>query len=170
MNDLSPIAAGQAAPRGLSRPRAAFGPCFLEPHRPVISLRRCAAKNPSRPHQLEGAESFPRRIAIHHAARDEKASKRGRIEAVAAEPARQPQSGTELADLRHSMNRMTQRARPSILARHVAELRVGPFYVGDQRVCVLPRIAFPCRQAPRPQQTVAVDATVVIVGEFAVTN
>jgi len=68
----------------------AFGQRLLEAHRLIIHLRCGAAENSSRPHQLEGAESFPRLIAIHHGARDEQASKRGGVEAVTAEPARQP--------------------------------------------------------------------------------
>jgi len=65
---------------------------------------------------------------------------------------------------------MTQRTRPSVFAHHVAELRVGLFYIGDERRRVLPRIAFLRRHASRPQQAVAIDAAVVIVRELAVAD
>ena len=89
---------------------------------------------------------------------------------MAAEAGGQPDAGAKLAELRHAVHGVAERAGPGVIDRDFAELRIGFFDVGLQRAHVAARIARPCGRAARQHQAVAADDAVMIVGEVGVAD
>ena len=156
--------------REFRSPRPALGHGRAQAFRPIIGLRHRAADDSAGPNELERRELPPGLIAVDDGAGDEVAGHRRGVEAVAAEAARQPHAGTELADLRHAVDRVAERAGPCVICANLAELWISLFDIGGERAGVAARIAFPRRRPARPHQPVAADDTVVIVGEVGIAD
>ena len=100
----------------------------------AASSRKCIDQNticaaarpepPAGPDQLVGREQPPAVVAVEDRARDHLARHRGGVQPVAAERARQPIAGRELADLRHLVHRIGHHAGPRVLDLDLAELRI----------------------------------------------
>ncbi len=78
--------------------------------------------------------------------------------------------GESSPSLRHPVQRAAEHARPDVLDLDVADLRIDLCNVGLELVDEAARIGFPGGRAPRPQQTVAVDDAVMVVGEIGVAH
>src|ERR1700688_2750699 len=86
--------------RDLASVCLAFGDAIAEPFDPGAHLNGDAAGDTSGPHQLERRELPPVLIAFDDGAGDESAGHGGGVEAVTTEAGREPDAGTELAELR----------------------------------------------------------------------
>ena len=72
------------------------------------------AGRPARPYQFERRKQPPAFVAPQNAAGDQLPGDRRGVQALAAEAAGHPQAATQLADLRHAMHRLSNRAAPDL--------------------------------------------------------
>src|SRR5204862_5256716 len=102
-------------------------------------------------------------VTLDDCPRDDLARHRRSVETVSAEPAGEPHLRRQLADLRHAVERVTQYARPDMLDRDPAELRIDALDIGLEPRHEAVRIGLPGGHPARPHQPVAADAAVMVV-------
>src|SRR5262249_53433930 len=129
---------------------AAFRKCIAATPRPIIKLRQRAAVFAAGPDEFERRKQLPGRVVVRNSAGDQITRHRSGVEPGAAEAAGEPQARTELADLRHAMERMSQRARPGMLNGDFAELGIGLADFRRERVRIAPGISRPGGHASVP--------------------
>ena len=79
-----------------------------------------------------------------------------------AEAARDPQARLDLADLRHAMHGVAERAAPGIFEIDLAELRENPRDVAPQPLGIFLGAGFTHRHAAGPDQPVAGEPVMVV--------
>ena len=95
--------------------RALRGPFLVFATPPIGALTTDAAGTAAGPDQFEGLELPPAVVALDHSAGDQIAGHRGRVQAMPAEAAGQPDARRQFADLRHAMHRHAEFAGPGII-------------------------------------------------------
>src|SRR5712691_12067235 len=88
-------------PFAITSQRAGGGGASPPPHPDEMSGH--PAGHPARPYQFERREQPPALVAPQNAARNQLPGHRRRVQTLTAEAARDPQTATQLADLRHAV-------------------------------------------------------------------
>src|SRR5262245_7543050 len=135
---------------------------------PVDTLRDHAADYAAGPDQFIGREQPPCFIALNDPARDELAGDRGVTQPLTSKPARQPEAGLDLADLRHAMDSAAECSAPKMCNANGPKDRKGSPDVIRKRALDQAWGRLPSAHASRPLQTVAADDAIVIVGAICI--
>src|SRR5262249_25928058 len=131
---------------------------------PVNELCSDAPQRSAGPAGAERLEQAPAIVFAGDAGSDSVGARGGLRNAVAAERGAGPQARTDLADLRHLVQRVAHETGPGILDLEVAELRIDRDDVGAHHGAQPLGLARVGGDAAAPQQTIAVDDAVVVAG------
>ena len=114
---------------------------------PIMDLRHRPPDPSAGPDQFIRQKQAPGVVTLGDRAGDDIPRHRGGVEPMAAESAGKPHLRRQLADLRHAVERIAERAVPDMLDLDIAELRKDALDVGFQLAHELLRIALPCAHA-----------------------